>query len=230
MTVALSAVPLWAAVLPLAAYFLGLAALHLRRRPSVVSGQLDAVLLAAAVAGLVVAGPLALLQPAAGTSVWTVIMLLVGFLLLVALCLLASRPRLVVYNASLDQVRPLVAEIVAGLDASARWAGETAALPARGLQLHLDARGPARTVSIVAGGGRAAAESWAEFSRRLRRAVRSLRVRSSPWAWGFAALGAAVLAAASWLAFSAPAPASPPEPVPPAPGASHAGPRRSFDA
>jgi hypothetical protein len=229
MSVALSAVPLWAAVLPLAAYFLGLALLHARRRPSVVSGQLDALLLAAAVSGLVIAGPLALLQPAAGTSVWTAVLLLVGFLLLVALCLLASRPRVVVYNASLEQVRPLVAEVVAGLDATARWAGETAALPARGLQLHLDARGPARTVSIVAGGGRAAAESWAEFSRRLRRAVRSLRVRTSPWAWGFAALGAAVLAAASWLALS-PRPATAPRPESSAPGASHAGPRRSLDA
>jgi hypothetical protein len=225
-------VPLWVALLPLAAYFLGLAVLHMRRRPSVVSGQIDALLLVAAVSGFVVAGPLALLQPAAGTSALTAVMLLVGFLLMVAMCLLASRPRVVVYNATLDQVRPLVAEVVGGLDASARWAGETAALPARGLQIHLDARGPARTVSIVAGGGRAAAESWAEFSRRLRRSVRSLRVRSSPWAWGFAALGATVFAAASWLALQSPppAPAAAPRPESSSPGASHAGPRRSFDA
>jgi hypothetical protein len=200
MSSALTQVPLWIALLPLAAYLVALAGLHARRRPVAMSGQLDAALLAAAVCGLVVAGPLAILQPAVGTSPWTAVAMLVGFVLAVAFGMLAVRPRLVVYNIGIDQLRPVVAELVAGLDASARWAGETAALPTRGLQLHLDDRGPARTVSIIAVGGRTSAEAWSEFSRRLRRSVRLLQVRSSPWAAVFAGLGIAVAAVAIWLA------------------------------
>jgi hypothetical protein len=192
--------PLWAALVPLAVYLMVIGAVHLRRKPVAVSGQVDALLLAAAVSGFVMAGPLALLQPAAGTSAWTAVALLVGFALLVGCALLAARPRLVIYNIGIDQLRPVVAEVVGGLDAAARWAGETAALPTRGLQIHLDDRGPARTVSIIAAGGRTSAESWSEFCRRLRRSTAGLRVRSSPWGGAFATLGAALAGAAAWLA------------------------------
>ena len=59
MRITLTHTPLWAALVPLAAYLVILGCLHLRRRPVAVSGQVDAVLLAAAVSGLVIAGPLA---------------------------------------------------------------------------------------------------------------------------------------------------------------------------
>jgi len=201
MRITLTHTPLWAALVPLAAYLVILGCLHLRRRPVAVSGQVDAVLLAAAVSGLVIAGPLALLQPAAGASALTAVALLVGFVLVVAFAMLAARPRVVVYNIGLDQLRPIVSQLVVSLDPSARWAGETAALPARGLQVHLDERGPARTVSVIAA-GRTSAEAWAEFSRRLRRAIRTIRVRPSPWAWAFLTAGFAVASASAWLALT----------------------------
>lgn len=199
MRLMFAAVPLWAALLPLAAYMVAIAVLHLRRRPVVLSGARDAMLLAAGVSGLVVAGPLALLQPLTGSSPWTAAALLAGFAILVAFAILAARPRLVVYNVGLDQLRPLVADVVTRIDPAARWAGEAAALPTRGLQLHLDARGAASSVSIIAAGSRPSAETWAEFSRRLRRGVTRIRVRRSPWGLAFLALAAAVVAAA-WLA------------------------------
>jgi hypothetical protein len=230
MTLALGSVPLWAALVPLGLYVILLGWLHLRRRPVALAGSWDNLLLAVAVLGLVVAGPLALLQPAVGTSPLAATMLVLLFALLVAIGILAARPRVVVYNVSIDQLRPVVAELAAGIDASARWAGETVAMPARGLQLHLDGRGLARSVSLVAVGGRPPAESWAEFSRRLRRAVRRLRVSRSPWGATFVVLGGAVIAGALWLAMRAPSsPASTALSVP-APGASHAGPRRSVGA
>lgn len=198
MSIALTRFPLWMALAPLAAYLGLLAWLHARRRPVALAGQVDAALLAGAVVGLVVAGPLAVLQPALGTSPWTAVSLVVGFALVVAFGMLAARPRLVVYNVGIDQLRPVIAQVVRSLDASARWAGETAALPARRLQVHLDARGPARTVSVIAVGGRAATEAWPEFSRRLRRAIRPLAVARSPWAAVFAALALAVAAVAAW--------------------------------
>jgi hypothetical protein len=226
------------AIVPLGLYLVGIGCLHLRRRPSLLQGSLDFALLAAGVAGLVLVGPLALLAPLADgiPSVAGVPVLLAGFLLLVAVAVLAMRPRLVIYNITLDQLRPVVAEVVAGLDASARWAGETAALPARGIQVHLDGRGSMRSVSVVAVGARTSPEGWTEFSRRLRQAVGRLRVRSSPWGGLFGGLGGIVLVAAISLALgglllprrSAPALSSPQPrpPASPASGASHDPPHR----
>jgi hypothetical protein len=201
MRIALTEVPLWAALLPVAAYLVAVGCLHLRRRPVALSGHVDVALLTLGIAGMVIAGPLALLQPGAGTSAWTTAVLLLGFAVVVAGAVLAARPRMVIYNVGLDQVRPVVASVAAGLDPTARWAGETAALPARGLQVHLDERGSARTVSVIAA-GRTSAEAWAEFSRRLRRAIRTIRVRPSPWAWMFLAAGFAVALASAWLALT----------------------------
>mgnify|MGYP006273637125 CR=1 FL=1 len=218
------AVPLWAALLPLAGYLLALAGAHMRRRPVALAGSADLLLLGAAVAGLVVAGPLALLQPVLGNTPWAAGMLLLGLAVLFAIVVLAARPRLVVYNITPEQLRPVVAEVVAALDPAARWAGETAALPGRGLQVHLDGRGSMRAVSVVALGGRTSPEGWAEFSRRLRQAVRRLRVRRSPWSAAFAGGGCLVLAAAVALALL-PAGRRPVEPIPirpaPASGARH---------
>jgi broad specificity phosphatase PhoE len=201
MRIALTEVPLWAALLPVAAYLVAVGCLHLRRRPVALSGHVDVALLTLGIAGMVIAGPLALLQPGAGTSAWTTAVLLLGFAVVVAGAVLAARPRMVIYNVGLDQMRPVVASVAAGLDPTARWAGETAALPARGLQVHLDERGPARTVSVIAA-GRTSAEAWAEFSRRLRRAIRTIRVRPSPWAWAFLTAGFAVALASAWLALT----------------------------
>jgi len=201
MRIALTEVPLWAALLPVAAYLVAVGCLHLRRRPVALSGHVDVALLTLGIAGMVIAGPLALLQPGAGTSAWTTAVLLLGFAVVVAGAVLAARPRMVIYTVGLDQMRPVVASVAAGLDPTARWAGETAALPARGLQVHLDERGPARTVSVIAA-GRTSAEAWAEFSRRLRRAIRTIRVRPSPWAWAFLTAGFAVALASAWLALT----------------------------
>lgn len=200
MRLAFTAIPLWLALLPLAAYLAVIGSFHLRRRPVVVTGSVDGALLAAGVSGLVMAGPLALLQPLAGTSPWTAIAFLAACVILVASAILATRPRMVVYNVGLDRLRPVVAELVAGLDPASRWAGETVALPSRGLQIHLDDRGPARSVSVIAAGSRPAHEAWGEFSRHLRRGIGAIQVRRSAWGgYVFLALAAAV-AAASWAA------------------------------
>ncbi len=198
----LDQLPLWAAFVPLGLYLLVVGAAHLRRRPVAIAGGWDWTLLGAAVTGLMVVGPLALLQPAMGNAPWTVILLLVLFVLLVALGALVSRPRLVIYNITLDQLRPLLVDVVTALDASARWAGSTAALPARQLEVRVDGHGPWRTVSLVAGGERSSAEGWNELCRRLRQELRGLRVRSSPWAALFLPLGAVVLTASCWYAYS----------------------------
>ncbi len=192
------ALPLGAAFLPLGIYLIALGWVHLRRRPLAIAGVWDGILLGASLVGLVTVGPIALVRPAAGGSAWSWPMLILGFCLVVALCVLVSRPRLVVYNISLEQLRPLVAEVAADLDPQARWAGETVALPTRGLQVHLDGDGSLRTVSLIGVGRRSAHEGWSEFSRRVRQASRRLRVRSSPWGGLFAGVGAVLVLLAFW--------------------------------
>lgn len=198
MNTVFDALPLGAAFLPLGIYFLALGWVHLRRRPLAIAGVWDGILLGASLLGLVTVGPIALLGPAAGGSSWSWPMLILGFCLVVALCVLVSRPRLIVYNISLEQIRPLVAEVAADLDPEARWAGETVALPTRGLQVQLDGDGSLRTVSLVGVGRRSAHEGWSEFSRRVRQASRRLPVRASPWGVLFAGIGAVLVALASW--------------------------------
>jgi hypothetical protein len=111
MTLFLDTLPLWSALLPLGIYLLALAWVHLRQRPLAISGVWDGVLLGASLAGLAIVGPLALVQPAAGRSLWSWPMLLVLFSLFVAICVLVSRPRLIVYNITVEQMRPLVVEV-----------------------------------------------------------------------------------------------------------------------
>ena len=178
MDTLLDTLPLWAALLPLGLYLLALGCVQLRGRPLVLSGVWDGILLGGSLAGLALVGPL-------------------------ALCVLVSRPRLIVYNITVDQLRPLVAELVSALDPAARWAGESAALPTRGLQLHIDGNGSMRSVSVVAVGERMSLESWGEFGRRLRQGVARLRVRSSPWGPIFTAVGGAVIVLAVWSAYAA---------------------------
>jgi len=81
-----------------------------------------------------------------------------------------------------------------------RWAGESAALPSRGFQLHIDGDGSMRSASVVAIVGRSSQEGWIEFSRRLRRAVTRLQVRRNPWSLCFAAIGLMLLGFALWHA------------------------------
>ena len=214
MNTLFDAIPLGAAFLPLGIYLLALGWVHLRRRPLAIAGVWDGILLGASLLGLVTVGPIALVRPAAGGSSWSWPMLILGFCLVVALCVLVSRPRLIIYNISIEQIRPLVAEVASDLDPSARWAGETVALPARGLQVHLDGDGSLRTVSLIGVGRRSAHEGWSEFSRRVRQASRRLPVRASPWGGVFAAIGAVLVLLASWsIAAALSARAAPEEPI-----------------
>lgn len=196
----LDRLPLWAACVPLGLYFVLLGTAHLRRRPVAISGVWDQTLLAAGVAGFVAAGPLAVVQPAIGTTPWSGILLVALAALAVAAGVVVARPRLVVYNVTLEQMRPLVVDVVSGLDAAARWAGGTAALPTRKLEIRIDGHGPTRTVSVVAGGERPPAEEWSEFCGRLRRGLGGLPVRMTAWGGGFLAIGVAILLVAGWLA------------------------------
>ncbi len=170
---------------PVAIYLLLLGAINLARRPLVVSGPRDAAALGLAVSGLVFVGPMALLFPEsvaahfgpAGTKyLWLMCIGLFAICLIVVL--LTLRPRLIIYNISVDQLRPILAEVVERMDADARWAGDCLFLPGQGVQLHLENFGWMRNVSLVSSGPKQDYQGWSRLEVELATALRGIE---SPW-------------------------------------------------
>jgi hypothetical protein len=168
---------------PVAIYLLLLGAINLARRPLVVSGGRDAAALGMAVSGLVFVGPMALLFPdsvaahfgPAGTKyLWLMFIGLMAVCLI--LVLLTLRPRLIIYNVSLDQLRPILAEVVERMDPEARWAGDCLFLPGLGVQLHLDSFGWMRNVSLVSSGPKQDYQGWSRLEAELTAALRGVEV------------------------------------------------------
>ena len=114
------------ALVPVAAYVLLLGLVNLRRRPFLTSGGSDLTALGVALSGLMFVGPLELFRPEAATRsfgnyIW--LFLLLFYWLWLVLVVLLSRPRLVIYNISAEELHPVLAEAAARLDPAARWAG-----------------------------------------------------------------------------------------------------------
>jgi len=176
------------ALVPLSAYLLLLALINARSRPYLTSGGSDLAALGMALSGLVWVGPLELFRPQSATQhfgnyIWLVLLLF--YWLCLTLTVLLGRPRLVVYNISLEEMRPILAEAAARLDGEARWAGNHLTLPALGVQLHLDGFELMRNVSLVSSGGQQSIEGWRRLAGELRKPLATIRVRPNPWALGF---------------------------------------------
>jgi hypothetical protein len=186
------------ALVPLAAYVLLLAIVNARRRPFLTSGGSDLAALGAALSGLVFVGPLELFRPEAATRefgnyIW--LALLVFYWLWVILVVLVSRPRLVVYNINVEELRPVLAEVAGRLDSEARWAGNHLTLPGLGVQLHLDSFDAMRNVSLVSSGGKQNVDGWRRLARELRGSLAPLRTKSNPRAIGLLLVSLVLFAA-----------------------------------
>ena len=196
----LDSLPFWIALVPLGVYCCVMGGLQLRHRPLVISAAWDSAFLGLALSGLVAVGPLAAIQPLLGGSPWGEVILLLVYALVVAVCILFARPRLLIYNATVEQIRPLVAQNAAAVDPVVRWAGESVALPTLGLQAHVEGNGSLRTVSIVVLQSCETGEAWIDLSRRLRRMCRRLRVQPSPVGMVMLIVGCGLLLTAFVLA------------------------------
>ncbi|MGD0899773.1 MAG: hypothetical protein ABR915_18225 [Thermoguttaceae bacterium] len=172
---------------PVAVYLVLLGTINLARRPLLVAGTRDVAALGLALSGLVIVGPLALifpemsalhLGPAGFRYLWIVLVALYGLCLV--LVLLVQRPRLVIYNISVDQLRPILAELVQGLDPEAHWAGDSLALPGLGVQLHLDATAWMRNVALVSAGPKQDERGWTRLATALTAALRDVKVPRNP--------------------------------------------------
>ena len=113
------------ALVPLAAYLLLLGAFNLRRRPVVLSGARDWLLLGAGLFGLALVGPMELLLlPEAtlfrlGGYAW--LLLSCCYLLFVVLAAMIGTPRIVIYNSDVETIRPALSRIVRGLRCLRRY-------------------------------------------------------------------------------------------------------------
>jgi len=189
---------------PLAVYLLVLAAFNFSRRPVVVSGTRDLAALGLAIVGLLLVGPIELLLPQLPSEitgyVWLILLLIYALTLTLGVLLLP--PRIVVYNASLDQIRRVLSEVVNDLDSESRWAGGSAALPKLRVEFFLDDHPTVRNVSLVATSSPQSFAGWRMLEKALRTQLRET-VESAPNACGLVSLIAAAAMAArlGWLAY-----------------------------
>ncbi|HEX4412290.1 MAG TPA: hypothetical protein VH107_01590 [Lacipirellulaceae bacterium] len=185
------------AIIPLAAYLFVIGLINARRRPFLTSGGCDLTALGLSISGLLFIGPMELLRPDSATRsfgnyIW--LFLLCFYWLGLLLTALLARPRLVVYNISAEELHPMLAQLAAQLDQSARWAGNQLSMPTIGVHLHIDRLDLMRNVSLVSSGGRQSLEGWRRVSHELSKPLRKVRVKANPRALGFLLLSAALLA------------------------------------
>lgn len=191
------------AVAPLAVYLLMLGVINLRRRPFVMTGARDAAALGIGLVGFVVAGPMELFFPEGAASrfgPWVWLMLVIFYGLCVSLLVLLLRPRIVVYNISMEELRPILTSIAMKLDKNSRWTGDSLHLPEHRVHLHVEPVGWLRNIQLTSGGSQQSHEGWRAVELELNAALRKIRV--SPNIIGFpliAISGAIALAAAIWM-------------------------------
>ncbi len=145
---------------PLGAYLIRLGVVHLRPHPTVVGGHRDLAAAALAISGLIVVGPMELFMPetAATRFGWLVWGLLLSFYgMCIVLALLMARPRLVVYNVGVVELRQALSEVVKRLDPAPQWAGDSVLLPSLEINFHLDDYRATRCAAVVALGD---AQNW----------------------------------------------------------------------
>jgi hypothetical protein len=187
---------------PLAIYLVVVGTLNLSRRPRIVRGTREITALAIALAGFVVVGPMQLFMPREATArfgwaVWLLLGLFYG--LCVTLGLIISRPRLVIYNISLEELRSALVEVTQRLDHDTTWAGRAAAMPQMRVHLRLETFVPLRNTSLVAIGANQSANGWQRIERALADALSRVPATPQPRGWWLVLAGLTIL---MYLAFS----------------------------
>ncbi len=175
----------WAiAVVPLAVYLLLLGLINLSPRPFITTGVRDNLALAIGIAGLVVVGPMELFLPERAAStfgayVW--LLLIALYLLCSVFVVLMGRPRLVIYNTSPTELKPILERVAKQLDPQASWTEDTVVLPQMYVQLHLENFAALRNVSLVAVGPRQSWLGWRKLEQELGAALRESPGFANPY-------------------------------------------------
>jgi hypothetical protein len=101
--------------------------------------------------------------------------------LCLTLLVLLMRPRLVIYNSTIDQLRPILASVVAELDKESRWAGDSLSLPNLGVQLHLESFPLMRNTQLVASNRHQSYNGWRRLDLTLASALREIQSGPNPY-------------------------------------------------
>lgn len=188
---------------PLAVYFFLLGIINLSRRPFVTTGARDTAALGIAVCGFVVAGPMELFMPAAAAAKfegWVWLLLIAFYGLCLTLLVLLMRPRLVVYNTTVNQLHPMLDKLVNEIDSDARWAGNSLVIPHLGVQLHIESFPALRNVQLVATTSHQNFNGWRELEIGLTRALKETRNVPNPYGFFLISFGSILaLMISAWL-------------------------------
>jgi hypothetical protein len=195
------------AVTPIAMYLVLVGLINLRRRPYVVTGARESMLVGLALSGLAIIGPMELFFPQQaanqfGAYVWLLLVAFYGMLLL--LWILVARPRLVVYNISSTQVRAVLSEAALKLDSDARWAGDCLALPRLNVQLHVESFETMRNVTLIGAGNDQSYTNWRRLEGSLRGAIKEITVPRNPRGYSFLIVGLLLMAGLTFQAVQNP--------------------------
>ena len=89
---------------------------------------------------------------------------------------LLMRPRLVVYNVSLEELRPILSKIAMELDPKSRWIGDALVIPRLNIHMHVEAVESLRNVQMLAGGNQQSIEGWLRMERELKQHLAKVSV------------------------------------------------------
>ncbi|MEL7500304.1 MAG: hypothetical protein AAFN77_22095 [Planctomycetota bacterium] len=168
------------AIAPLSVYLLMVGYLNLRRRPFLTTGARDSAVVGIGLMGFVVAGPMELFFPEGAASrfgPWVWVLMLVFYGLCVSLIVLLMRPRLVIYNVSMEELRPILTKVATEIDSKSRWAGDSLLLPTLNVHLHAESVDWIRNVQLSSGGNQQSFEGWKKLETELEKALKRLSVR-----------------------------------------------------
>lgn len=193
---------------PLAVYLLLLGAINLTPRPLLTTGGRDTAALGIAIVGFVLVGPFELFLPERtavhfGLYVW--LLLLVLYALCLVLVVLMMRPRLIIYNITTEQLRPVLSEVAKELDPEARWSGESLLLPELGVQLSVEPQTSVKLVQLAAVGSQLNMAGWRQLERRLAAALKSQRTGYNSYGATLVSFGLLFAGASIWWLMSDPA-------------------------
>jgi hypothetical protein len=178
--------PLHAAIalFPLAMYLLVVGAINLSPRPLLTTGARDTISLGIAVSGFIAAGPMELFLPEAAAATyggWVWAMMLGCYGLLVLFIALMLRPRLVIYNVTLEQLLPVLEETIAKLDPQVRWNGNTIVSQELGVQLSVESQPFVKHVQLVSAGPHQSHHGWQRLELALGPALRGIEGTPNPY-------------------------------------------------
>lgn len=183
---------------PLAIYLVLLGAINLQRRALVIGGTRETLSLGLALGGLVIVGPMQLFMPedAAtrfGQYVW--LLLLTFYVLSLALIVLISRPRLIVYNASPAELRRALDAAARRVDSEATWAGNSLNMPLARVHLHVENFPPLGNVALMASSDDQSAAGWKRLELSLRETLTDVPVAAGPHGFWMLLFGVLILSA-----------------------------------